>query len=69
MIRWDHVCRVPHTQTALSKCSLCPGVTRFLLYMGIASVLTVILGLSFSALCLLRLLYLHPVLAIEKSKP
>lgn len=34
-------------QNALSKSSLCPMANCFLLYMGIASVLTVILYLSF----------------------
>lgn len=57
-------------QNALSKCSLCPGATHFLLHMGIASVLTVILCLSvLHVLCPLSLLYLNPVPAIEKSKP
>lgn len=57
-------------QNALSKCSLCPGATHFLLYTGIASLLTDILCLSvLHALCPLSRLYLHPVPAIEKSKP
>lgn len=54
-------------QNALSKCSLCPGATHFLLYMGIASLLMCLSVCH--ALCPLSLLYLHPVPAIEKSKP
>lgn len=41
------MCRVSHVQNALSKSSLCPMANHFFLYMGIASVLTVILYLSF----------------------